>query len=247
MSSHLSVDRRALRGSSFIHAIAIAVAGALGALGSASAQAQLLGPTPYLGFNADSPFAALAFDSFYLENFEDGSFNTPFATPSAGWVVPGISILDSVDEDDGAINGTGASGRSYYSAGTQTSLTITFSLINGSLPTHAGIVWTDVGQIINVGGAAVGPVIFEAFDSANASLGTVGPVNLGDGLISGETAEDRFFGVINAGGISSIRITMPTSADWEIDHVQYGVIPSPGVSGLIVMGGLVGFSRRRRV
>lgn len=216
------------------------------ALAAASASAQYINPTPYVGFSASSPFASLSFNSFFLENFEDGSFNTPFATPSAGWVVPAPSILDSVDEDDGSINGTGASGRSYYSNGTQNSLTITFSTINGSLPTHAGIVWTDVGQIAGAGGIAVGPVLFEAFGPGNVSLGVIGPFNLGDGLISGETTEDRFIGIVNLAGISAIRITMPTSTDWEIDHVQYGVIPTPSAAtamGLLALGAA---SRRRR-
>ncbi|MBX9735863.1 MAG: hypothetical protein K2X32_02965 [Phycisphaerales bacterium] len=233
------IVRRALRAPLF------AVAGSVLAFGPLTAQAQILAPTPYQGFSASSPFAAVGFSSFFLENFEDGAFNTPSATPSAGWVVP-TGILDSVDEDDGVLNGTGASGRSYYSAGTQTSLTINFSLINGSLPTHAGIVWTDVGQIIGAGGLARGDVIFEAFDGASVSIGTFGPILLGDGLISGETSEDRFFGAINLGGISSIRISMPSSVDWEVDHVQYGVIiPAPGALAMTLVAGAIA-SRRRR-
>lgn len=217
------------------------------AIAAASASAQYINPTPYVGFNASSPFASLSFNSFFLENFEDGQFNTPSATPSSGWVIPGSTLLDSVDEDDGLINGTGAGGRSYYSSGTQNALTITFSTINGFLPTHAGIVWTDVGQIAGAGGIAVGPVTFEAFGPGNVSLGVTGPFNLGDGFISGETAEDRFLGIVNLAGISAIRITMPTSTDWEIDHVQYGVIPAPGAATAMGMLGLCAVSRRRRV
>jgi hypothetical protein len=75
------------------------------------------------------------------------------------------------------------------------------------------------------------------------SLATIGPVTLGDGFATGGTEEDRFFGVSSLGGIESIRISMPMSVDWEVDHLQYGIIPSPGtlLDGALAMG-----IRRRR-
>ncbi len=95
----------------------------------------------------------------------------------------------------------------------------------GSLPTHAGIVWTDVGR--NGGGTPrpedlVENTIFEAFGPDGALLGTIGPVSLGDEFIDGQTAEDRFFGVISEAGISSIRLSMPGLNNWSADHLQYG-------------------------
>ena len=42
-----------------------------------------LGPSPYLSF-ANSPFNMPGLTYFHLENLEDGVFNTPGATPSAG-------------------------------------------------------------------------------------------------------------------------------------------------------------------
>ncbi len=179
-----------------------------------------LGPSPYLSFAA-SPFSASGFNYFYLEDFEDGALNTPGATPSAGWVVAGPGV-DSVDPG----------GRSYYSSG-QTSLTINFNSqqLGGKLPTHAGIVWTDVGQTTGLYG--FGNVVFSAKDANGISLGSVTGPNLGDGQANPNQAEDRFFGVVNAGGISSITISMPASGDWEVDHLQYGYLDTNGFNGSI--------------
>ncbi len=58
--------------------------------------------------------------------------------------------------------------------------------------------------------------------AASRSALRIGPVAIADGSISGETAEDRFFGVTNPGGISSIRISN-TAGGIEVDHLQYGV------------------------
>ncbi len=218
------------------------------AVGTASADPVFSGPSPYLSF-ADSPFNGGAFSTFHLENFEDGLFNTPGATPSAGWIVssPGPQI-DSVDGDDGAIDGSGAAGRSFYSGGTNTVLTITFdATVLGSLPTHAGIVWTDIGATFGALPEGFGSVIFQAFGPGNVLLGSLGPAVLGDGQITGTTAEDRFLGVSNAAGISSIVISMPQSGDWEIDHVQYGIaVPGPGALGVVGVLGLAAGMRRRR-
>jgi hypothetical protein len=77
-----------------------------------------LGPTPYLSF-ADSPFNGGSFSYFYLETFEDHLSNTPGVTGSPGGVtsvVFGPSIHDSVDADDGVIDGSGLNGDSYFSS-----------------------------------------------------------------------------------------------------------------------------------
>lgn len=56
--------------------------------------------------------------------------------------------------------------------------------------------------------------------------------------IGGGTAEDRFLGVIHGGGISRVVISTTNSNDWEVDHVQYGLVPAPA--------GLAALRRRRR-
>lgn len=210
------------------------------------ASADLLGPTPYLQFT-DSPFAGLPFATFVLEDFEDGAFNPIGATASPGWVVntPG-PFTDSVDLDDGVLDGSGTAGHAFYSASAQATLTITFdaAALGGRLPTHAGVAWTDVGN--TTGTTGVGTVTFSALDALGNPLGTIGPVTLGDGAATGATPEDRFFGVTNLGGIASFTIAMSDSVDWEVDHIQFGVIvPEPSAAALLGIGLVVLAARRR--
>jgi len=72
-----------------------------------------------------------------------------------------------------------------------------------------------------------GPVLkaFEALDADGISLGSIGPILLGDGASNGDTSEDHFFGWIHLGGISRIVIHDDTSG-LEIDHLQYGRVTS---------------------
>ena len=199
---------------------------------------QFFGPLPYLAFNnpsagtAISPFSPVKFTYFYLEDFEDGALNTPgvtvreFATTNIS-----TAFSDSVDGDDGVIDGQArGNASSLFSNFTVSSFTFDFSAnaLGGKLPTHAGIVWTDVGR--NGGGTPqsadlVNNTFFEGFGPSGESLGVIGPFSLGDESISRTTSEDRFFGVVNPNGISSIRLSMPGKTNWEVDHLQYGFTP----------------------
>jgi len=186
---------------------------------SISAHAALLGPIPYLS-TADSPFTG-GHSYFHLEDFEDGLLNVPGVTASAGGVtsvVFGPSIHDSVDADDGVIDGSGLGGDSYFSGAGSTGIFFTFSVgVLGSLPTDVGIVWTD----------GAGTITFEAFDALGVSLGTALGTHA-DGGVTGTTAEDRFYGAIHAGGISKIFISN-SGGGIEVDHLQYGRTGAQGV------------------
>lgn len=50
----------------------------------------------------------------------------------------------------------------------------------------------------------------------------------------------------NAGGIARLVISMPTSADWEVDHLQIGTaVPQPGTWAMLIAGfGMVGAATR---
>jgi len=175
---------------------------------------------PYLQFS-DSPFFSIDFTSgyFHLEDFEDDALNTP-GVAAAGGTIIGVedwgSLVDSVDLDDGFLDGfgtTGGLGRSFFGE----AFTFEFDAgVLGQLPTHAGIVWTDGGT----------PAAIEAFGPDGASLGRATGIAHSDGSVSGTTAEDRFYGVVNAGGIS--RIVLDSGGYQEADHLQYGFTLTPG-------------------
>ena len=192
-----------------------------------------IGPLPYLCFDAatttatgscgtaQSPFAGIPFAGyFHLENFEDDAFEP-------GWSVGGTQsrngpggITDSVDEDDGAIDGSGTAGSSFFSGG---AFTVAFDeAALGALPTHVGFVWTDGGSGVTVTAEFFGP--------GDVSLGSIVAPGIGDAAVTGETAEDRFFGWVDAGGIAKVTISH-TGGGYEIDHLQYGhldALPIPG-------------------
>ncbi len=202
-------------------------------------QAQtLIGPSPYLSF-ADSPFNALSTNGglsyFYLETFEDNLFNTPGVSANNGVVVAPGTYTDSVDGDDGVIDGFGNGGHSFFGYGP---VTFTFNASTlGALPTHAGIVWTD-GQ---------NPT-FEAFDALGVSLGTLIGTSA-DNSITGTTGEDRFYGAYNPNGISAISISAPS---WEVDHLQFGLavtVPEPATTAMLAGGAALAITMavRRRI
>ena len=168
---------------------------------------------------ADSPFAQLPFAYFYLENFEEGALQVPGVTLTRGALVVGdrgypSPWVDSVDGDDGRVDGSGSAGHSLWSGNANGSLVFVFdgSVLEG-LPTHVGLVWTD----------SLGPVRFSltAFDAEGNAVAKVGPLALGDRVIDGTTAEDHFLGLHYPGGIARLRCDNLT-VNFEVDHLQYG-------------------------
>jgi hypothetical protein len=182
-----------------------------------------LGPSRYLS-RADSPFPCGGATEFHFDDFEDHTIDLPGVSLNA---VLGSSsypgIIDSVDGDDGVIDGTchkadGGLCDSLFAPGGPAGAAITLRFDAGSLPTFVGLVWTD----------GLGQLSFEAFDADGGRLGGIGPVSdpnpdggFPDTSVTSTTLEDRFFGVVWPGGISSVRMSNSVGGI-EIDHVQYG-------------------------
>jgi hypothetical protein len=199
----------------------LAIAGLLSIAVAAAAAPTCLGPLPYVK-KADSPFDLSNVGvNFFFDDFESPT-RAPGVTASTGSLI-GFpqSIIDSVDEDDGVIDGSGLMGHSWFSGGGSTGVRWTFDAgVLGGLPTAAGIVWTD--------GGADGTVSFEAVAADGTTvLCATGPVSepgvFPDNSNDGETAEDRFFGLYEPGGISSILLSN-SSGGIEMDHIQFGLV-----------------------
>lgn len=239
-----------------------------------------LGPTPYLSA-ADSPFAEyLDGPDFYLEDFEDEELNTPgifqpvqdfpIGTRWQGAVVPPGELTDSVDGDDGMIDGSGNAG---YSFGSGAHLVLDmFPLINnlfidfefdenvlGYLPNAFGFVWTDGPPGIAFGNGLEFRIDIIDGEGNRTFSDAIRPV--GDMMRNGNTEDDSFLGTTNSNGISrvSIRAVFFGETDgfeyFEIDHVQYGFlqIPEPsgsliGISAMVVLvcGRLPHFARKAK-
>jgi len=188
---------------------------------------------------SDSPFDL--FDpgnEFFLEDFEDGLLNTPGLIAFGGEIRMPSPFTDSVDTDDGVLDGFGTAGHNYWAFFGENGPVARFEFnedILGALPTAAGLVWTD--------GNFFATTVFEAFGAKGESLG-ISEFTFGDDSHTGGTGEDRFMGLIFSGGISAIEIRADLGRI-EIDHIQYGdLIPAPAAFGLLGLAGL--FSRRSR-
>lgn len=209
---------------------------------SADAVTTFHGPSAYVSA-ADAPVSASSFANYYLEDVEDNLINTLGLTVTGpSLCITGFSCFVGSGLTDSVGNGgNGSLGRSIYSEG---SATVTFDAVAlGSLPTFAGLVWTDGNNSIR----------FEAFDGNGVSLGVLAGSHA-DGSFFGTLADDRFYGVSHSGGISKLVISNPPGT--EIDHIQYGVgkanpgagpIPEPATWAMMLVGfGLAGAMVRRR-
>jgi hypothetical protein len=227
------------------------------------AELVVLGPNPYLS-GADSPFYDHGSTvSFFLEDFEDAHLNAPglfqpFHGNTHAVVLGPGELTDSVDADDGVVDGRGQGGHSlaarlYLVFPTDPPLSWSFIQFGfdrdalGQYPNVFGFVWTD--------GVSPSDLLVEFLDQGSRLLDQFELGGLGDGLHAGETGEDRFLGFVSDTPFAFIRITNKYDGPpytFEIDHVQYGVIAEPGgcilsfVGIAILVSALVLTSHRRR-
>jgi hypothetical protein len=133
-------------------------------------------------------------------------------TASAGGVQGPGPDTDSVDADDGTLDGSGHAGHDFLVPDGAAGVTFTFDAsVLGTLPTRVGVVWTN----------GAGATTFEAFDAHGASLGTIGPTTLAPPAALGTAGVARFLGVTHAGGVSAITIRN-AGGSLQLDHLQYG-------------------------
>ncbi len=194
---------------------------------------------------ADSPFApASGSGNFWLEDFEEG-LNIPGVTIDTGYLRNPSSMTDSVDGDDGTIDGWGQNGHSWMvpaaKEGASTVLITFDSQALGGLPTFAGLVWTD--------GNPNAVVTLEALDAGGNVMGQLVTNDLNDFGHNGQAAADRFLGASFGQGISALRLSA-SMGGIEFDHLQMGmeaaVIPLPPAIALGGMGlGLIAARRRK--
>ncbi len=202
------------------------------ALAAAGAQAATLfwEPSPYLS-SAQIPIGFYAGGApTFLDTLEDGSLGGQLTASIGSVIGPGQfdGARDSVDADDGVIDGSGLSGHSFFSSNGPAGITFTFN--GAQLPTAFALVLTD----------ATGAITFSAKDGNGVSLGSITRSGFLDGNHGGGTAEDRFFGVQSTVGIRSITIRQSAGGGIEVDHLQYGAMPAvPEPSTwLLLMAGL---------
>jgi len=189
----------------------------------------VFGPIGGTGLNneyaqfADSPFANMDFSSgyFYFEDFEDAILKHSGATANVGnfaLLEFGPGFHDSVDNDDGVIDGVSLQGESWFHRDASEGIVWNFDAesLGGQLPTVAGMTWTD-GR---------GQITFEAYDQSGNLIDSI-VADHADSTFNGTTADDRFYGVIHQAGISAISLK---STDFrngiEIDHLQWGYVVS---------------------
>jgi hypothetical protein len=177
-------------------------------------------PAPYLSL-ADSPFGVQDPGVDYVVlDFERG-VTTPFgASLVLSDVLPPGPETDSVDGDDGVIDGSGTAGTSGVQfAGSSIELVFDAEAL-GALPTKFGIVVTDIAE---------GPhdVVIAAFGEDDSPLGEHTFSIVGDAVTNGTTAEDRFIGFTSTVGIGRVTVTA-ADADMEVDHIQFDrAVPPP--------------------
>ena len=235
-----------------LHAVAVGPLAVL-CLATAVARAEVtfLGPTSYLSA-ADSPFAEyLKGPDFYLEDFEDGEFNSPGiilpSDPRARGVIlsPSEAFTNSVDADDGQVDGSGRMGSALASSVFTTNLvdpptissyvSLSFDIDQlGYLPTEFGFVWT-YGESNSV-------VRIDVYGSHPQETAFKIYAGIGSG-VDDDTGDDRFFGVSATFGIAAVQITssyMGNPSFFELDHVQYGLsVPEPAAIRQIVIAALL--------
>lgn len=220
---------------------------ALLAAATSNASTILFGPTPYRS-QADRPagFGNVAQHECltFVEDFEDNAMDPRLTITPGKIIAPGFDsglpdLTDSVDGDDGAIDGSGSDGHSFFYNLNEISVMF-------SSPTKAaGLVFTDGPQNMNM--------TLKAYDAGGNLAGQIDWPTTADTSFMGTAAEDVFVGVQSDGGIAKLVISQvsPTRQGLgiEIDHITWVecvAIPEPASLSLLGFGLLGLFAAFRR-
>jgi hypothetical protein len=174
----------------------------------------------------------------FIEDFEDNAVDSRLTIAPGKIIGPGYDsgipdVTDSVDADDGAVDGDGGHAHSFFYALNEIGVEFASPMVS------AGLVFTDGPQEMEMS--------FEAFDTAGDSIGVQRWQTTADEVFTGTTAEDRFVGVTHPDGISKLIIKqVGPGLGIEIDHVAFAVIPEPGSASLLLIAATMLATRCRR-
>ena len=198
--------------------------------GSTNAEVIVLGPTPYLSID-DSLFDLSGLGStFFLDDLEDNRVS--FGLLTNGTITPPGLTTDSVDADDGAIDGFGNGGHSLESTSFTvhptspltfvTSYVFSFSGLASSVNAF-GFVWTDAFEFSDL-----------TISANNQHWNFPGSM---DATNAGTTLEDRFVGIISTSALNVVEVRCWSYGllgdRCELDHIQFGIQPVPEPIGRI--------------
>jgi PKD repeat protein len=187
---------------------------------------------------SQSPFYEISLNNpnFYLEDFTKGYLSTPGIDISTGETFDNKDLTDSVDEDDGFVDGFGHKGISYQvnsgiqRAGTEVVMFTFDERSLGQFPTHFGIVLTDYG-CAQIGGTKTASILFEFYGPDGKPVFTKDSIKFGEPNVEGGTEEDMFYGIYYEGGIKRVKMEYHDPGicggyqSIEFDHLQYGLLP----------------------
>lgn len=127
-----------------------------------------------------------------------------------------VTTTNSVDGDDGSVDGSGATGHSLnvITAGGATGATFTFNNITiGAYPKSAAVAVTAANASL---------LTFTTYDTFNAVSGTY---NLSGVGTSSATSDDFLFWASDPAGITAISVTSNSAAtSMFLDHLQYDTL-----------------------
>jgi hypothetical protein len=191
--------------------------------------------TPSYDFRGIAASVTAGQTYFFLEDVQDGQFDSPGAILAAAQVrtndgrngsTNSGGNADSIDEDDGLVDGSVGNPRGGIRFGTRVDFNA--SMLGGNLPTHVGYALAGDSDTVSV----------TAFNSLDVQLETVTAAH----AVGGRAA---FAGLTTTEGISYVILT-----GTETDHFQYGFlgtpIPEPSSTALLGLGGLALILRRRK-